>query len=105
MELKPWRTEFSLDANIVRQILRSQFQHLSIESVEYLHEGWDSSAYLVNAGWVFRFPKRAEVESWLQGELRTLDLLRRLPLTIRIPEPEFVGRPDPLFPAMFMGYR
>lgn len=105
MDPKPWRTEFVLDTNGVRHILRDQFPELPVETVDYLHEGWDSTAFLINAEWVFRFPKRSEVEPWLQAERRVLELLRRLPLAIRIPQPEFVGKPNPLFPAAFMGYR
>src|SRR5262249_19005026 len=39
---------------------------VTVRSVEFLGEGWTSWAYLVNAGLVFRFPKR--VEAWQEIE-------------------------------------
>jgi len=101
----PWESEFDLDARAVRMLIEAQFPELSITSIRYLHEGWDSAAFLVNEVWVFRFPKRRERQAWLESEVAVLGLLRRQPLGLSIPVPAYLGQPSSLYPCGFMGYR
>jgi len=101
----PWQSEFSLDAGTVRTLLHSQFPSLSLTSLRYLGEGWDSAAYLVNDEWIFRFPKRQERQEWLESELSVLRLLGTQQLELSIPVPVYLGKPSQRFPCGFMGYR
>lgn len=102
---RPGQTEFALDAETVRALICQQFPTLDVGSVQYLHEGWDSAAYLVDRKWVFRFPKRRERMPQFQSELMLLGLLNSRRLPVDIPVPVHVGQAGPLFPCGFMGYR
>jgi aminoglycoside phosphotransferase (APT) family kinase protein len=58
----------------------------------------------VNDAWVFRLPKRKEVEPDVDREIALLPALRaRLP--IAVPFPERVGAPGADYPYRFAGYR
>jgi aminoglycoside phosphotransferase (APT) family kinase protein len=92
-----------LNAEQVAAILRQQFPELSQESVSYLGEGCDSSAFEVNAQWVFRFPKRADVEQQLLLEFRILPVLAKQS-PVPVPEFCFYGQPSVTFPRHFGGY-
>jgi aminoglycoside phosphotransferase (APT) family kinase protein len=101
----PWESEFNLDARMVRALIESQFPDLPVTSIRYLHEGWDSAAFLVNEAWIFRFPKRRERQAWLESEVAVLQLLGRQPLELSIPVPVYLGQASSLYPCGFMGYR
>jgi aminoglycoside phosphotransferase (APT) family kinase protein len=91
------------DTSEVAEILRQQFPDLSVISVEYLGEGYDSTAFDVNGEWVFRFPKRDDVERQLLRELRAMPVLaQQSPLPV--PAFSFHGQPSPGFPRHFGGY-
>lgn len=87
-----------------RLAVTKSFPSLAIEQFEYLSEGWDSLACLVNERLIFRFPKRPEVENSLKVEIKLLpELARQLPLPI--PNFEFIGQPSPNYPFIFVGYQ
>ena len=92
-----------LDAGQVASIVQVQFPELSPASVVYLGEGCDSSAFEVNLNWVFRFPKRADVEQQLAIESRVLPVLAD---QSPVPLPRFVfhGRPSASHRYHFVGY-
>jgi len=103
----PERTQLGngdrLDAGLVTEIIRAQFAQLVPARVVYLGEGYDSAAFEVNDAWVFRFPKRADVERQLLIEMRILPVLsERTP--VPIPAYRFHGRPSSEFPRHFAGY-
>lgn len=86
------------------KILRTAFPDLEIETAEYLGEGWDSRAYLVNGETVFRFPLRAEVAETLLREMRLLGRIGdRLPL--QVPTFTHVSEPMAAFPYPIVGHR
>ena len=93
-----------LDAALVASIVQSQFSELSPATAVYLGEGCDSTAFEVNGLWVFRFPKRAEVERQLAIESRVLPVLAG---TSPLPLPvfSFLGGPSAAYPYRFAGYR
>jgi aminoglycoside phosphotransferase (APT) family kinase protein len=94
----------TLDATLVARIIEAQFPQCAPARVTYLGEGYDSTAFDVNGVWVFRFPKRAEVEQQLVIEMRMLPVLAgRAPLPI--PAFSLRGEPSPGFPRHFGGYR
>src|SRR5690242_9804379 len=87
----------------VAEIIRRQFPDVSIASVSYLGEGCDSSTFDVNSQWVFRFPKRGDVEQQLLLEFRVLPLLASHS-PIPLPAFCFHGHPSAVFPRHFGGY-
>src|SRR6266542_998715 len=103
MSAKAWSSAFALDATTVRRVVREQFPALAPVRARYLSEGWDSRAYLVNDAFVFRFPKRREVEAQLERESKLLAVIAP-ELEIAVPAPRFFGRRTPLYPLRFAGY-
>lgn len=93
-----------LDATQVASIIRLQFPDVAPSRVAHLGEGCDSTAFEVNEQWVFRFPKRADVEQQLAIESCILPVLaKQSPLPI--PAFCFQGQPSAAFPYHFVGYR
>jgi hypothetical protein len=65
-------------------VIAEQFGELCPVTVTYLGEGYDSTAFDVNGRWVFRFPKRCDVERQLLLESEILPLLApRIPYRYR----------------------
>lgn len=84
--------------------IAGRFPELTPVTASCLGEGCDSVALLVNDTWVFRFPKRSDVEAQLAIEAALLpEIAPRLP--IEIPRFVFHGRPGDHFPRRFVGYR
>ncbi len=103
MEHIPWKAEVTLTPEDVRARVGGQFPDLGVQTAEFLNEGFDSFAFLVDGRWVFLFPKRREREPLLLVSMRLLDELQgRLPLPV--PQPTHWGRPDERFPFHFVGY-
>ena len=67
--------DIELNAVQAASIIKAQIPDLSLSSVEHLGEGCDSTAFEVNGQWVFRFPKRADVDRQLAIESRILPVL------------------------------
>ena len=102
MEGHPWDADHDLDAEQVREGLLECFPELAPMEVSPLGEGWDFRVFEVNGEFVFRFPKRAEVDAEL--ELRVVPMLQsRLPL--QVPGYCFSGGRTEAFPHGFVGYR
>lgn len=99
-----WTPEVVVDEPLVRRLLAAQFPALGRRSVRALAEGWDSSVYLVDDEWAFRFPRRAVV---LPGFALELDVLPRLAplLPVEVPVPVHVGRPAEEYPWLFAAAR
>ena len=93
-----------LDAAQVASIIRSQFSEILPTTVVFLGEGCDSAAFEVNQHWVFRFPKRADVDQQLAVESRVLPVLAEQS-PVRLPVFSFHGQPSDAFPYRFVGYR
>ncbi len=103
MAAAPWVSEHALDAATVRALVNAQFPDIGAVDVTYLDEGWDSVVYDVNGRWIFRFPKRAEVEAIHSVEAALLPRLAdRVP--IGIPRPSLRGEPGRGYPYRFLGY-
>jgi len=90
--------------SLARRLIASQFPRLAGAGIELLGEGWDSTVWLVDGRWAFRFPRRKVVVPGLQREIAVLPLLApRLPVAISVPE--LVGRPAAGYPFPFAGAR
>ena len=104
MDVLPWRSDRPLDAERVARVVAAQFPDLAPARAEFLDEGWDSDAYAVNGTWVFRFPKRADIQASHDVERALLPHLGpRLP--IQVPDPTKFGQPCEEFPYRFVGHR
>ena len=96
-------TTTALTEQIAATIVGAQFPELAPVRAIYLNEGCDSCAFIINNAWVFRFPKRAEIDEQLLIETRMLAVLEeRSPLPV--PAFRFHGRPSSAFPFHFVGY-
>jgi aminoglycoside phosphotransferase (APT) family kinase protein len=97
-----WTAETRVDEALARQLIAAQFAPLPERSLEFLGEGWDYAAFLVDETLVFRFPRRTVVVAGTEREIATLPFLApRLP--VAIPNPVHVGRPSSDFPWPFYG--
>src|SRR4051794_5068857 len=99
-----WSPEVEVDEPLVLRLLRAQFPALRARSVRPLAQGWDSSVYLVDDRWAFRFPRRAIVLPGFALELEALPRLAPL-LPVAVPVPVHVGAPSEDFPWPFAGAR
>ena len=94
-----WTAECVVSADLARSLIEGQFPTLAPARVQLLGAGWDNTAFRVNEGYVFRFPRRAFAVQFLEAETHLLPALApRLPL--RIPTPTFVGRPTDTYPGL-----
>jgi aminoglycoside phosphotransferase (APT) family kinase protein len=101
---RPWqRADVHVNEAVVRAAL-SSIPQLAGASIRYLHEGWDSRAFLIDDAWVFRFPKRRPMHERLAVEIALLPRLAPL-LPVSIPRFEHIGAPGPAYPYRFVGYR
>lgn len=96
--------DLRLEVSQVAAILSAQFPELRPTVVRVIGEGCDNQAFEVNQEWIFRFPKRAEVERQLGIETRVLAILAESSL-VPVPVFLFAGRPTREYPARFAGYR
>ena len=83
-------------------LITNSFPDLPVSSIEFIGEGMDSRAYVVNKEYVFRFPKRQEVGANLLKEIGLLPYLQTLPL--QVPDLTFTAH-DPATGWPFAGYR
>jgi len=85
-----------LDTEIVAGLLAGQFPDLAGQPVTRLGAGWDNELFCA-AGWVFRFPRRAERVAWLLREAEITALAAET-LGTMIPAFERIGAPAGAFP-------
>jgi aminoglycoside 2''-phosphotransferase len=82
------------------EVLRDRFPTLEIRDVRAIEDGWDSLVLEVNGEYVFRFPRRAEVEEWVEREILLLPALAQT-LPVEVPRFDFVARNG----LLCVGYR
>jgi aminoglycoside phosphotransferase (APT) family kinase protein len=102
--VREWAAEVTVDAGLARRLIGEQFPELELGSLELLGEGWDTTVWLVDEEWVFRFPRREVVPSGLQREIAVLPRLAPL-LPLPIPVPTLVGTASEEFGWPFYGCR
>jgi aminoglycoside phosphotransferase (APT) family kinase protein len=93
-----WQPEIAIDQARAERVIRQQFPDL--RHVEPLGEGWDYTAFRVDAKYVFRFPRREVVLPGMERELATLP---RVTLPVGVPTPLFIGKPGGEYPWPFFG--
>ncbi len=92
------------DARRYRAVIAASFPDLFVRTFHFLAEGWDSAVWEVNGDLVFRFPKRAEVASWLRTEIALLPVLGPA-LPVSAPRFVYIADGSTAFPYPFVGYR
>lgn len=85
---------------VVDNILRN-FDHIKMDHIVKLGEGWKSRAYLINQKTVFRFPKEKDGAIDTEKEIKVLPVLKKQ-ISLNIPEFIFCGQLDNGYP--FVGY-
>lgn len=99
-----WSAEVTVDADLARLLIREQFPELTLRSLRPLGEGWDTTVWLVDDEWAFRFPRRSIVVQGIENEIEHLPRLAPV-LPLPIPIPTLVGQPSEAFPWPFCGSR
>jgi aminoglycoside phosphotransferase (APT) family kinase protein len=72
-------------------LLRRSFPALEFREVRVVEDGWDSLVLELDAEWIVRFPRRAEVEERIEREILLLVILAGV-LPIAVPSIELVAR-------------
>jgi aminoglycoside phosphotransferase (APT) family kinase protein len=83
------------------EVLRTRFPELDLREVRTIEDGWDSLVLEVAGVYVFRFPRRPEVEEWVEREIRLLPELADSLLPVAVPRFELVARNG----LLCVGYR
>lgn len=81
-------------------LLRTHFSALDFRDMRVIEDGWDSLVLDLDGAWIVRFPRRPEVEQWMEREIALLpELATRLP--VEIPRFDLVARNG----VVCVGYR
>ena len=81
-------------------LLRARFPALDFRDVRVVEDGWDSLVLDLDGEWIVRFPRRSEVEVWIEREIALLpELAPRLP--VEIPRFDLIARDG----VVCVGYR
>ena len=72
-----WAPEIRVDEPLARRLIREQFPEVEARSFRLLGEGWDTTVYLVDDRWTFRFPRKAMVIPGFRNEIAHLPRWRR----------------------------
>jgi aminoglycoside phosphotransferase (APT) family kinase protein len=100
--MREWDAEVTVDEALARQLIGAQFPELELRSVSSLGQGWDTTVWLVDDQWVFRFPRREMVIRGLMNEISYLPRLAPL-VPLPIPIPAYLGKPSPEYRWPFYG--
>ena len=86
-----------------RQILEQTFPQIRIHNLSVIQSGWDTLVLVVNDRYIFRFPRRPELEAQLEKEMGLLPLLTQV-LPVPVPQVEFACRKSAGEAHTLMGY-
>ncbi len=101
--IRPWLAEYRIDAALVSALYRECLPEGAEQPPTRMGAGWDSEVWCVG-DLALRFPRRALGAQLLAVEQEVLPGLARH-VSLQIPVPEVMGRPTPLFPHPYYGYR
>jgi aminoglycoside phosphotransferase (APT) family kinase protein len=103
---RPWDADRPLTKADVRATLRAQFPDITVDPLTHLGSGWEFDVFTTGDDWVFRFPRRSSVASWIARESAVLALVRTaLEPDFVVPKVELEGAGGPWFPYSFVGHR
>lgn len=98
-----WNQTITMNDETATKLIKQQ-QHLPVESIYLLDEGWDNVVYRVNQDLIFRFPRREFGVSCMENEIALLPFIARH-VSFSLTSPEWVGHPSDLYPYAYAGYR
>ena len=81
-------------------LLRTHFPTLEFRDVRIVEDGWDSLVLDLDGEWIVRFPRRLDVEQWVEREMALLPELA-VTLPVAVPRFELVARNG----VVCVGYR
>ena len=99
-----WDPEIAVDSGLAQRLVAEQFPELAALPIRLLGSGWDNTVFGLGADWVFRFPRKEVIVSFLETEIEVLPALAPL-LPIAVPVPRHIGIPSEAFPWPFFGAR
>jgi aminoglycoside phosphotransferase (APT) family kinase protein len=99
-----WNPEIVMTSDLATSLIKSQFPHIRIQTIEEIGEGFDNTIFLVDNMYIFRFPRREIAVHLLKSECIVLPKLVKI-LPISISEPLFYGKKSKEYPWIFIGYK
>ena len=99
-----WHPDINITDDFAKAIIEKQLDALVPVKIKCIGEGWDNKVFLVNGQLVFRFPHREIAATLIERENTALAHLQDR-LTLKIPNPIYVGKPDDNYPYHFHGYQ
>ena len=99
-----WDPEIAVDSGLAQRLVAEQFPELAALPIRLLGSGWDNTVFGLGADWVFRFPRKEVIVSFLETEIEVLPALAPL-LPVAVPVPQHIGIPSDAFPWPFFGAR
>lgn len=105
MAIRPaWQARPPLSCEALLDLLHHTLPEVNARAARFLGSGWDNDAFLVDARWCFRLPRRQLAVDLLMNERAILpNLLEDLPLDCA--PPCWFGEPSERFSHPFNGYR
>ena len=104
MSKELWHPDINITDGFAKTIIEKQFHELAPLKIKCIGEGWDNKVFLVNDQFVFRFPHREIAATLIERENAVLAHLQDR-VTLKIPNPIYVGKPDHNYPYHFHGYQ
>ncbi|EKD69997.1 MAG: phosphotransferase [uncultured bacterium] len=98
-----WKQTITINEDIARELIENQ-QHIHVESIQLLDEGWDNLVYLVNKNLIFRFPRRELGVFCMENEILLLPYITKQ-VSFPLSNPEWIGEPSDLYPYPYGGYK
>lgn len=98
-----WDKTTDITEAMIRTLLKKQCG-LTVETISSLGEGFDNSAFLINANLVFRFPHRQQALSCMQNEIALLPYYKEK-LSFAVPDLTYIGKATRDYPYPFVGYQ
>lgn len=99
-----WHPDINITVDSATTIIAKQFPDLAPSKIKCIGEGWDNKVFLVNDQLIFRFPHREIAATLIERENAVLAHLQAR-VTLKIPNPIYVGKPDDNYPYHFHGYQ
>lgn len=93
----PPPAELSLDADLVKRLLKDQYPELTALPLRPAAEGWDNVTFRVGADLAVRVPRRTMAANLVINEQRWLPRLAPA-LSLPVPAPIHIGLPTDYFP-------
>lgn len=83
--------------NKFKHLIKTDYPNFQIKNIKLLKSGWDNFAVEINKSYIFRFPKKEDID--LTKEINILKQLNGK-ITLQIPNYEFIGKKSP-----YVGYK